>query len=172
MAKDCVKEILSKFSTEEAPAIKEVVERIVGRMNKEKAAAFRDGILNPESAFREKAMNLLNEARTEIKVEKLKIMENVEKRQLAQLRINERKAAGQTVENGVSAILVSDHKLIGANRDSVATRQASAHDRLQAAVLREVEASGLSDVIQSGTLDREIRIEISELNKREDSLMH
>ena len=168
MAKDCVQEILSKFPTDEAPSVKQAVERIVSRMNKEKAAAFRDGVLNPESAFREKAMALLERARTDIKVEKLKTLENIEKRQMAQSRIAERVASGQTVENGISALLVGDHKLIGENRDSVAARQAATQERLQASVLREVEASGLGEAIQSGSLDREIRIEISELNKGEN----
>lgn len=164
MAKDCVQEILASLTPEEGRLLKKDIESIVSRMSKEKALAFTDGVLNPDSQFRERAMKILERERTAIKVEKLKTLENIEKRQIANLKLKER----QTPASGMSALMVGDHKLIGENRDSIAGRQHALQESLQAVAIKEVESTGLSKVIQSGALDREIRIEISELNKGEN----
>jgi hypothetical protein len=160
---DCVSRILQTLPKVDQITYKKDIERLVSRMSKEKANAFTDSLLSPDAAYRKKAMKLIEEERYNIKVERLKALDNLEKRKDVQLRFDLRENKREAMSN----LLVGDHKLIGENRLSVAARQSSLQANLHGLIAKEIDGTGLSNVIRSGELDRQIRIELSELNKGE-----
>lgn len=167
MAKDCVEEVMKGLgNTETATILKGEIEKIVSRMRKERAKAFVDGILNPESAYREKALEILNRERINTKIDRIKTLENIEKRKRADLRIKERPNAVE----GISVLNVGDNKRVGSNRFSAYGIQDSLKKQLMASIIKEVRATGYEDLIKGSQVDsiinRDVMIEVSELNKK------
>lgn len=161
MAYNCVDVVLEQLKKEGSKVTKAEVEAIVGKMTTEKQLVFTHGILNPDSAYRKKAMETVGRFRQAMATERLRAQDSLRARH----KIVERAGAYATPAEGLEAIMVGIQKRIEAGRDSISARQAALEGKLTAELEYLVETAGLKEIAGSGSLDLEARMELSELNK-------
>lgn len=165
MARNCVNELLKLFNDGREgheKLSKSMLEDMVNKMSAERQRAFLDGIENPDSQYREKAMLMIERVKRDLNVERAKAVENLHKRTVQEARIGRY----GTVDEGLSASIVGTNKLVEDGRFSVDATQKGLRGRLLSVLMHDlVEDKALLNIARDGGLDREIRIGIQELNK-------
>lgn len=159
MARNCAQEILKKIPEADIADI----ERIVKGMDKLKKDAFLEGVSNPDSVYRQKALKYLNDYRGAVLSSKIKVLENIIKKQ------NIKSFAGQfpTFEEGLESRLGGSAKRIKGSRYSIDEERHGIRNILLSQFQEDLGGDkALGKIFQRGDLDKQIIIETYELSKQ------
>jgi len=158
MSKVCINALMEEFDdiTQRDAAL------IVRRLGEEKNKAFAEGAMNPKEYYDMAAREIIAIENNHTMKAKIQIAENIRKRKDVVAIVSQFNDKAR----GLEAVLTGTNDPEFGTGISIDARQKGNANRLRIGLLRDVQKSGLRNVLLSGDIDAQIRVELSELNKK------